>query len=97
MLTKDIQQKIKNTITVILVGSVLSFIPFYYETNARTKENGFVNKRQDEQLNTHEMEIQNGKINDAVEKVESEQIKASLKRIEAKLDRLIEKEIGLIN
>lgn len=97
MFKKDIIQKIKNAVVVVMVGSLLSFIPFYFETRARTNENSVVNQRQGEQLDKHEAMIQEGKINDAIEKTESEQIKATLKRIESKLDRLIEKEVGLIN
>lgn len=97
MFKKDIIQKIKNALVVVMVGSILSFIPFYFETSARTKENHVVNQKQDERLNVHELKIQEGKINDAIERTESEQIKATLIRIEQKLDRLIEKETGLIN
>lgn len=97
MFKKDTIQKIKNAVVVVFIGSILSFIPFYFETSAMTKENKVVNQLQDERLNAHELQIQDSRINDAIERTESEQIKASLKRIETKLDRLIEKETGLIN
>ncbi len=97
MFKKETVQKIKNTLILVIVGSILSFIPFYFDTRAMSNENGIINKKQDERLMQHDLKIQESMINDAVEKAESEQIKETLKRIEAKLDRLIEKEVGLIN
>jgi len=92
MFKKDTIQKIKNALVIVIIGSILSVIPFYFETRAMTNENGMINERQDEQLKEHEKKIQESIVNDAIEKTETEQIKETLDRIEAKLDRLIEKE-----
>lgn len=97
MFKKDTIQKIKNTLILVIVGSILSFIPFYFETRAMTNENGIINQKQELRLKEHDTKIQEGVVNDAIEKTESEQIKETLIRIETKLDRLIEKEVSLIN
>jgi hypothetical protein len=97
MFKKATTQKIKNALVIIIVGSILSIVPFYFETRAMTNENGIINKKQDIHLKEHDMKIQNGIVNDAIEKTESEQVKETLIRIESKLDRLIEKQVSLIN
>lgn len=97
MLKKETINKIKSTMTFIIVGSVLSLIPFYFQTRAMTEENRTINEKQEVRLIEHEEQIQESMVNDAVEKTESEQIKEALKRIEDKLDRLIEKEANSIN
>lgn len=97
MFKKDTIQKIKNTLILVIVGSILSFIPFYFETRAMTNENGNLNQKQELRLKEHDIKIQESIVNDAIEKTESEQIKETLIRIETKLDRLIEKEVCLIN
>lgn len=97
MFSKEIKSRIQNTITVIILAALVSVIPFYYNTNAMTSENSRTNQKQDEAINEHETQIQEIKVNQSVEKAEIEQIKESLKRIETKLDRLIEKQQGTIN
>lgn len=97
MLKKETVSKIKNTMTLIIVGAVISLIPFYFQTRAMTDENSEINEKQEQRLIEHEQQIQESMVNDAIEKTESQQIKEALKRIEDKLDRLIEKEAGSIN
>ena len=80
--------KIKETITGILLGGLLTVVPFYFETKAMTEDNHIVNSEQQKQivsLNNQATEI---KVNQAVEKAEIEHNKEILLRIEKKLDEL---------
>lgn len=97
MFSKEIKARVQNTLAVLVLGALVSIIPFYYNTNAMTNENTQTNQRQDETLLKHESEIREILVNDAVERTETEQIKAALERIESKLDRLIEKQPSTIN
>lgn len=92
MFKKETVKKIKDTLIIVIIGAVLSVIPFYFETRAMTNENDAINDRQELILNDHDTKIQQGIVNDAIEKTETKQIKLALERIENKLDRLIEKE-----
>lgn len=92
MFEKATIQKIKDTIVLIVLGAIVSIVPFYFQTSAMTKENKAVNDEQILQINQHNAELKTLEINRAVDATEIKQIKESLDRIEKKLDKLIDEQ-----
>lgn len=92
MFEKATVQRIKDTIVLIVLGAIVSIVPFYFQTNAMTKENKAVNDKQTLQINQHNAELKTLEINRAVDATEIKQIKESLDRIEKKLDKLIDEQ-----
>lgn len=92
MFEKATVQKIKDTIVLIVLGAIVSIVPFYFQTSAMTKENKVVNDEQTLQINQHNAELKTLEINRAVDATEIKQIKESLDRIEKKLDKLIDEQ-----
>lgn len=92
MFEKATIQKIKDTIVLIVLGAIVSIVPFYFQTSAMTKENKAVNDEQILQINQHNAELKSLEINRAVDATEIKQIKESLDRIEKKLDKLIDEQ-----
>lgn len=92
MFEKATVQKIKDTIVLIVLGAIVSIVPFYFQTNAMTKENKAVNDEQTLQINQHNAELKTLEINRAVDATEIKQIKESLDRIEKKLDKLVDEQ-----
>lgn len=90
MLEQTTIQKIKDALILIVIGAVVSLIPFYFQTNAMTKENKVVNDMQTLQINQNNTELKSLEINRAIDATEIKQIKESLDRIEKKLDKLID-------
>lgn len=90
MLEQTTIQKIKDALILIVIGAVVSLIPFYFQTNAMTKENKVVNDMQTLQINQNNSELKSLEINRAIDATEIRQIKESLDRIEKKLDKLID-------
>ena len=90
MLEQTTIQKIKDALVLIVLGAVVSLIPFYFQTNAMTKENKAVNDVQTLQINQNNSELKSLEINRAIDATEIKQIKESLDRIEKKLDKLID-------
>lgn len=97
MFNKQTIQKIKDVLIVIVIGGILSLLPFYFTTSASTDRNAQINDVQTEQIKLHEEKLQQSIVNDAIERTETRQIKETLKRIEKKLDRLIENQSQSIN
>lgn len=92
MFEKATVQKIKDTFVLIVLGAVVSIVPFYFQTNAMTKDNKAVNDEQTLQIEQHNAELKSLEINRAVDATEIKQIKESLDRIEKKLDKLIDEQ-----
>ena len=92
MFEKATVQRIKDTIVLIVLGAIVSIVPFYFQTSAMTKENKVVNDEQTLQINQHNAELKTLEINRAVDATEIKQIKESLDRIEKKLDKLIDEQ-----
>lgn len=92
MFEKATVQKIKDTIVLIVLGAIVSIVPFYFQTSAMTKENKKVNDEQTLQINQYNAELKTLEINRAVDATEIKQIKESLDRIEKKLDKLIDEQ-----
>lgn len=92
MFEKATVQRIKDTIVLIVLGAIVSIVPFYFQTSAMTKENKAVNDEQTLQINQHNAELKTLEINRAVDATEIKQIKESLDRIEKKLDKLIDEQ-----
>lgn len=90
MLEQTTIHKIKDALILIVLGAVVSLIPFYFQTNAMTKENKAVNDMQTLQITKSNAELKSLEINRAIDATEIKQIKESLDRIEKKLDKLIE-------
>lgn len=83
---------VKHSLFIILVGTVLSVVPFYFQTNAMTEQNHQTNISQQKEIDVTLSRIQNLELQGAVDDTEIKQIKESLERIEKKIDRLIESE-----
>lgn len=92
MFEKATVQKIKDTIVLIVLGAIVSFVPFYFQTSAMTKENKAVNEVQTLQINQNNVVLKSLEINRAIDATEIKQIKESLDRIEKKLDKLIDEQ-----
>lgn len=92
MFEKATVQRIKDTIVLIVLGAIVSIVPFYFQTSAMTKENKAVNDEQTLQINQHNAELKSLEINRAIDATEIKQIKESLDRIEKKLDKLIDEQ-----
>jgi len=80
--------KIKETVAGILLGGLLTIVPFYFETKAMTEENQLVNSKQQIELISLSEQATEIKVDQAVEKAEIEHNKEILLRIEKKLDEL---------
>ncbi len=93
---KTLKDKIKETIIVILLGGLVSVIPFYFETKAITEDNQRLNIRQDEAINELVDETEQIKIDQVLGQSEIRHNKEILLRIEKKLDEL-KKEVKTFN
>jgi hypothetical protein len=80
---------IKQTLIGVLLGGLVSVLPFYYETKAMTLENGVTNLEQDDQLAelTDGIHVLDRDL--AIEKTQQQHNSEALIRIEKKLDDLI--------
>lgn len=85
-----IWDKAKQGILLILLGAVFSVVPFYYNTNAMTEQSQKVNIQQQTEIKETQTRVEKLELDGAVNATEIKQIKASLDRIEKKIDRLIE-------
>lgn len=92
MFEKATVQRIKDTIVLIVLGAIVSIVPFYFQTSAMTKENKAVNEVQTLQINQNNVVLKSLEINRAIDATEIKQIKESLDRIEKKLDKLIDEQ-----
>ncbi len=90
MFEKETTQKIKDTLILIVLGAIVSLVPFYFQTSAMTKENKVINEMQTLQINQSNAELKSLEIHRAVDATEIKHIKESLERIEKKLDKLID-------
>lgn len=90
MFEKETTQKVKDTLIVIVLGAIISLVPFYFQTNAMTKENKVINQVQTQQINQTNAELKSLEIHRAVDATEIKHINESLIRIEKKLDKLID-------
>lgn len=93
---KALKGKIKEAIIVILLGGLVSVIPFYFETKAMTEDNHRLNIRQDEAINELMDETEQIKLDQALGQSEIRHNKEILLRIEKKLDDL-KKEVKTLN
>ena len=89
-MTSKLWENVKQGVLLILTGAVFSVVPFYFQTTAMTAQSEHTNVQQQEQINQTFAQIQNLELKSAVDNTEIKQIKASLERIEKKIDRLIE-------
>lgn len=83
---------VKHGVFLILLGAVLSVVPFYFQTTAMTEQNHQTNISQEQEIEATLSRIQTLELQGAVDNTEIKQIKESLERIEKKIDRLIESE-----
>lgn len=90
MFEKETTQKVKDTLIVIVLGAIISLVPFYFQTSAMTKENKVINQVQTQQINQTNAELKSLEIHRAVDATEIKHINESLIRIEKKLDKLID-------
>jgi outer membrane protein TolC len=89
-MTTKLWDNVKQGVLLILIGAVFSVVPFYFQTTAMTQQNEQTNQDQQQQINQTLSRVQNLELKGAVDDTEIKQIKASLERIEKKIDRLIE-------
>lgn len=82
----------KQALIGLIVGAMVSVVPFYFHTNAMTDQNTQTGKVHTEQLNEVENRLKQLEVKGAVDDTEIRQIKSSLQRIETKIDQLIEKQ-----
>lgn len=90
MFEKETTQKVKDTLIVIVLGAIISLVPFYFQTSAMTKENKVINQVHTQQINQTNAELKSLEIHRAVDATEIKHINESLIRIEKKLDKLID-------
>lgn len=89
-MTSKLWDHVKQGALLILTGAVFSVVPFYFQITAKTEQNEQTNIGQQYTINQTETRVQNLELQGAVDNTEIKQIKASLERIEKKIDRLIE-------
>ncbi|ASS50141.1 MAG: hypothetical protein A3D31_11275 [Candidatus Fluviicola riflensis] len=87
---KNLIDKVKQGVLVILLGAVFSIVPFYFQTSAMTQQTIQTNSEQSEKITETHNRLQKLEVKGAVDDTEIKQIKESLERIESKIDRLIE-------
>lgn len=86
-----LMDQIKQGIVVIVIGAIISLVPFYYQTSAMTTEFKQTNTEQSSLIEQTRVTLHQLEVKGAIDDVEIKQIKESLQRIEKKIDRLIEK------
>lgn len=89
-MNQQVWSKVKQVLLASLLGASLSLIPFYYQTNAMTQKANEVNVEQGKEIHQALSQLHQLEVKGAVDDTEIKQIKASLERIEKKIDRLIE-------
>lgn len=92
MFTKEVLDKIKHSIVVMSIGLLVSVVPFYFQTKAMTENNNKNLTEHGQTLNVQGEQLNQLKIDGAINDTEIQQIKESLERIEKKIDRLIERD-----
>lgn len=93
---KALKTKIKEAIIVILLGGLVSVVPFYFETKAMTEDNHKLNIQQDEAIGELMDEAEQIKLDQALGQSEIRHNKEILLRIEKKVDEL-KKEVETLN
>lgn len=91
MLSASLLEKIKHVAIALVMGAVVSVIPFYFETKEMTEANTAKIIELTETLHLEQERIKQIEVGQAVDNAEIVQIKSSLDRIEKKIDRLIER------
>lgn len=82
----------KQGIILILIGAVFSVVPFYFQTIAQTTNNSKEITGLKVEMELTKNQVQQADKIGIVNETEIKQIKASLERIEKKIDRLIEED-----
>lgn len=86
MVNEKVFSNIRQTIVGILLGGLISIVPFYFETKAMTEDNSLVNIKQDEEISSFQKESQKVKtelsVKFAVTETELKHLKEILLRIE---------------
>ncbi len=90
MTTKQILAKIKEGAVWIVLGAVVSIVPFYYNTNASIELIEGKVQVQEHEINEVKTEFNNIKGVQSVQEERHINIQRRLERIEKKLDYLIE-------
>ncbi|MFN6084499.1 MAG: hypothetical protein ACK476_06165 [Fluviicola sp.] len=83
---------IKQSILGILLGATVSLVPFYYNTSAQIDQNTAQNSIHSTKIETVENRVKQLEVKGAIDDTEIKQIKATLERIEKKIDAIAEKQ-----
>lgn len=88
MTTKSSLSNIRQTLIGVLIGGLVSIVPFYFETKAMTLENSKANLEQDVDITVLKEDVIVLDRNVAVEITQRENNGKALERIEKKIDAL---------
>ena len=83
---------IKQSFLGILLGAAISLVPFYYNTSAQIDQNTAQNSIHSSKIETVENRVKQLEVKGAIDDTEIKQIKATLERIEKKIDAIAEKQ-----
>lgn len=83
---------IKQSFLGILLGATVSLVPFYYNTSAQIDQNTAQNNIHSSQIDVVENRVKQLEVKGAIDDTEIKQIKATLERIEKKIDAIAEKQ-----
>jgi hypothetical protein len=83
---------IKQSFLGILLGATVSLVPFYYNTSAQIEHNTVQNDIHSTKIETVENRVKQLEVKGAIDDTEIKQIKATLERIEKKIDAIAEKQ-----
>jgi membrane-bound ClpP family serine protease len=83
---------IKQSFLGILLGATVSLVPFYYNTSAQIDQNTAQNNIHSSKIETVENRVKQLEVKGAIDDTEIKQIKATLERIEKKIDAIAEKQ-----
>lgn len=83
---------IKQSFLGILLVATVSLVPFYYNTSAQIDQNAAQNKIHSSKIETVENRVKQLEVKGAIDDTEIKQIKATLERIEKKIDAIAEKQ-----
>lgn len=90
MIAKETLDKAVKGFVAMVFGAVLTVVPFYFQTQAKTENHEQTLSDHTESLRLQDERVKELEVQEAVDNAEIKQIKESLDRIESKIDRLIE-------
>ena len=89
---QQLWDNLKQGVLLILIGAVFSVVPFYFQTVAQTTQNSQDISGLKTGLEQTRLQLEQTDKTGLVNETEIKQIKASLERIEKKIDRLIDED-----